>query len=398
VELPAPPGPVDLPGLVAWIVGTGPIEIVLVHPAGWGPDRIVAWARGPVVPLPAPLAVAGPGRRLVVDVGASGTEVTLVERGRMLARRRSDVGGARLDVVVAGLTGTTPARARRVREALSLLPEADGIDAEQLRVAVAPLLDELTALVRGVAAPVLLVGGVARSPLVAGALDEAGVADVVVAPRPEAAAVLGALGLPARPLAVVGGPGPDALFPPPPPTPSHLRRRVLGVAAGAAVAAGLLVVGTTPGAPHVAVPAGTLVQYGYRFALPAGWEHTGGLPERRRSLLTPSAAPESSDLIAVERTPLGYDAAAEPERARAELRAVYDDAVAAGDPLSDYRVASIAGRPVTTYRQREAGVVVEWSVVLDGDAQLSVGCRHTPAGEAAVRAACAVVVGSVRRD
>ena len=35
--------------------------------------------------------------------------------------------------------------------------------------------------------------------------------------------------------------------------------------------------------------------------------------------------------------------------------------------------------------------------VLDGDAQLSVGCRHTPAGAGPVAAACATVVGSLHR-
>jgi type VII secretion-associated protein (TIGR03931 family) len=147
-----------------------------------------------------------------------------------------------------------------------------------------------------------------------------------------------------------------------------------------------------------AVPAGALVQYGYRLAVPAGWEHTGGLPERRRVLLTPVAAPEGSDLIAVERSQLGYDTAAEPERARAELRAAYD--AAGGGRFSGYDPgAHVAGRPVTSYRQEEpGGTVVDWFVVLDRDAQLSVGCRHTPAGAEAVRAACALVVGSVRAD
>ncbi len=395
VELSPPPVPVDLPDLVARIAGPGPVEIVLVHPSGWGPGRAAAWACGPVVP-PA-VAAAGPERRLVLDVGASGAEATLVERGRVLARRESHVGGARLDVAVAGLTGGSPARARLVREALSLLPEAGGIDAEQLRVAVTPLLGELVAMLREFGEPVLLIGGVARSPLLAELLDEAGFPDVIVAPRPEAAAVLGALVLPGT-WSVIDPPAETPLLPAPPPGSRRPVRRALGVVAAVGVAAGLLAAGTALGSPAAAVPAGTLVQYGYRFAVPAGWEHTGGLPERRRSLLTPAAAPQSSDLIAVERTPLGYDAAAEPERARAELRAVFDDAVAAGDALSDYGVTSVAGRAVTTYRQREAGVVVEWFVVLDGDAQLSVGCRHTPAGEAAVRAACAVVVGSVQRD
>jgi type VII secretion-associated protein (TIGR03931 family) len=153
-----------------------------------------------------------------------------------------------------------------------------------------------------------------------------------------------------------------------------------------------------PAPPAAAPAAGVLVQYGYRLDLPAGWEHTGGLPERRRSLLTRVGAPQGTDLIAVERTPLGYDAHAEPERAAVEIRAAFDQSLAAGARLSGYGATEIGGRSVTTYRQQERdGAVVEWYVVLDGDAQLSVGCRHTRAGTDAVRAACAVVVGSIRR-
>jgi type VII secretion-associated protein (TIGR03931 family) len=177
---------------------------------------------------------------------------------------------------------------------------------------------------------------------------------------------------------------------------------VLPAVAGAGMVAALLAVGgfvAPPRDPPVAgvVPAGVLVQYGYRLDLPAGWEHSGGLPERRRVLLTPVAAPEGSDLIAVERTPLGYDSGAEPERVRAELLAEYEAAVAAGSRLSGYDPdARVAGRDGTAYRQEEAGAtVVDWFVLLDGAAQLSVGCRYTPAHADAVRIACDRVVVSV---
>ncbi len=138
---------------------------------------------------------------------------------------------------------------------------------------------------------------------------------------------------------------------------------MLASLAAAGAATGLLGMGQliTPadGAVAVAVPSGVLVQYGYRLDLPSGWEHTGGLPERRRVLITPAAAPEGSDLVAVERTPLGYDAGAEPDRARAELRAGFDAAVAGGAPLSDYATARSGGREVTTYLQRDGNTVVE---------------------------------------
>lgn len=427
-------GPADLPALIASVAGPVPVEAVVVHPAWWPADRVAAW---PGRPVPAPVAAAGRIRRIVLDAGHSGTNVTLVHGGRVIVHRRSRVGGAALDVAVARLLGGGTAEARRVREALSLRPEAGGLDPERLRVVLGPWLGEVVNLVRAVheagAAPVLLTGGLARSPLLAELLDEAGIPDVEVAPHPDAAAVLGALTFPivnrpavrdagrasrpdvapARPRAEQGGPitdrSPTHAGPEPAvrwlPEPPHSRRRPARVVAGALLAAGvaatLLAVGTLlpppPGADAATVPAGVLVQYGYWFEVPDGWEHSGGLPERRRSLLTPVATPEGTDLIAVERTPLGYDVAAEPERARAELRATYAAAVDAGSALSGYGPARVSGRAVTSYHQRDGAALVDWFVVLDGDAQLSVGCRHTPSGERAVLAACAVVVRSVRR-
>ena len=109
-------------------------------------------------------------------------------------------------------------------------------------------------------------------------------------------------------------------------------------AAGAALPA--------PG-PVPLAAAGELVQYGYAVRLPAGWAHTGGLPERRRSLLTPVGAPDGGDLISVERTPLGYDADAEPQRARAELRGEFARAAAEGAPLSGFSSDNrLAGVPL----------------------------------------------------
>jgi type VII secretion-associated protein (TIGR03931 family) len=323
-----------------------------------------------------------------------------------------------------------PEAARRMREALSLLPAVDGMSARDLREVLAAPLGLVVAAVRQVLAvagpaPVLLVGGVARSPLLAELLDEAGIADVTVAARPDAAAVLGALGLPPSAglvapapddaaAAVAGGgaiaapdratTGPDMCPPtwlPPLPRPRRRRLRATVLAAAGAITVAALVAAGRSLAPEspTAVPSGVLVQYGYRLDVPSGWEHTGGLPERRRVLITPTEAPDGSDLIAVERSPLGYDAGAEPQRARAELRAEFDAAVAEGGALGDYRAdVRFAGRTVTTYRQEGPdGTAVEWFVVLDGAAQLSVGCRHTAAGADRVRAACAVVVASVRR-
>ncbi|HXV92352.1 MAG TPA: type VII secretion-associated protein [Pseudonocardia sp.] len=264
-----------------------------------------------------------------------------------------------------------------------------------------------------------------------------GIAGGEVAHRTDAAAVTGALRLtavavgaapPGAPARTDHVPGPVTS---PWPSPSRVpaaflpplsARRLLPVAGplaalaacAAAVVAVVAVMAARPPVPAdpprpEARATGLLAQYGYALDVPPGWAHTGGLPERRRSLLTREGAPNGSDLVAVERTMLGYDAAAEPQRVREELRAEFGAAVAAGEPLSDFDPDDrVAGRAVVSYRQDgEAGGVgdvggvgqttVDWYVVLDGDSQLSVGCRYTPSGADAVRDACARVVASIHR-
>jgi type VII secretion-associated protein (TIGR03931 family) len=435
----------------------GPEELVLVHPPSWTALCTASWVdrcgglAGHVRAVPAPVAAAGRRDVAVLDVGHRAAEATRLDAaGHVLAVRSRAVAGAALDAVLTELLGlpaddpAARAEARRVREALSLLPAVQAGAREPVLVTaveVRPLLvRQLAAAVDALRevllqtgpAPVLLVGGMARTPLLAELVDEAGIADIAeiaVAPRPDAAAVLGALVLPdmdrhprSVQVAVAGrtpcrgsrvaapgsgaGPGRSAApvarrLPPPPARVRSPLRVVLLIVAAAVVIAGLLGVGVLlPSRPQaVAVPDGVLVQYGYRLDIPSGWEHTGGLPERRRTLLTPAGSPEGSDLIAVERSPLGYDTGAEPERARAELHAEFEEAVAGGSALRDYATTTVAGREVATYRQRgtDGRTVVDWFVLLDGDAQLSVGCRHTAAGSVAVRAACDVVVASVRR-
>ena len=466
-----------LPHVLAELFGTPVEELVVVHGAATGPPAMgtVTPAARAVRAVPASVAaLAHYGRAtgtavthaVVVDVGHGGTEVVQVRSGRAVAVRRSGVGGGLLDVHTARLLAgkgirPCPAEVRRVRESLSLLPVVDtgtahiGIHAAELHAALAGPLSAVTSEVRravacagpGRSPPVLLIGGGARTPLVAELLDAAGVDDVRVVPRPDAAAVLGALwlvpptaGCPPAGYRGRAAVGPGSEPPPPqpdpqlqpqpvvrsspaagsgtsagsdrsavpavapsvwlPPTDLHRFRRsrlVLGALAAIVSVAALLGVGAALPAPP-APSAGDLVQYGYAVRLPAGWAHTGGLPERRRSLLTPLTAPDGSDLISVERTPLGYDADAEPRRVRTELRRAFSAAAAAGQPLSAFDDdAHYAGRSVVSYREAGDPAAVDWYVVLDGDAQLSVGCRHTAQGAEAVRAACATVVGTVHR-
>ncbi|WP_147200878.1 type VII secretion-associated protein [Pseudonocardia asaccharolytica] len=410
------------PRLLARLPGRCDVDDVLgVLFADRRPEPVVVGAAG----VPVAVAVGGGLPRIVIDGGVSGTEVTLVGPDGVGPTRTVDVGGARCDTVARELlSGASLEEARRVREGLSLLPAvtADGgvrLDAGTLRRALAEPMSlivdaaaEVAELAGGGVAEVVLVGGLARTPLLAELFDAAGVGPVRVPPVPDVAAVLGALTpLPSspRPSASRGvsatesgyscdrvgvSPGPP-LLPPIPPRRHRVRRAALGVAVGliALLGAGAALV---PGR-HLANTAGELVQYGYRLALPAGWAHTGGLPERRRTLITPTMAPAGSDLVSIELSELGYDADAEPARARAELRSAFHAAVAGGERLTGFDPdGRFAGRAVAVYRQDLRGTVVDWYVVFDGGAQFSIGCRHTPSGVVAVDAACATVVASVR--
>jgi type VII secretion-associated protein (TIGR03931 family) len=453
-ELPA--GGATASDVLAGLLEVPVDELLLVHPAGRCPADVeipLTVARSVRVVASAEAATADVGDAVVVDLGNGGAEVALVRAGRIAALRRVGVGGARLDVVIARLLARTRppgpsiavslADARRVREALSLLPavapvsaaalrapavdapardgfsmEAPALDPSVVRDALVAPLSVLVDAVRAVLAvagrdppPVLLVGGVARTPLLAELLDAAGIDGVRVAERPDAAAVLGALRLPRDRLSapLPRGPGPGLptagrRWLPPVAASPRRGRRWIGACGAVTAAAGLLGAGAVlppPAVPSEAAPAQQLIQYGYVLDLPAGWAHTGGLPERRRSLLTPLAAPDGSDLISVELVPVGYDTGAELRRAHTELKAAFDAAVADGAPLSGFADdASYAGRPVVVYQDSgdaDVDVTVDWYVVLDGAAQLSVGCRHTGAGARDVAAACAAVVRSLRR-
>lgn len=209
---------------------------------------------------------------------------------------------------------------------------------------------------------------------------------------PETAAVVGAAVLGAS---VLADPGPGTVVPPPgasdpatPPVDGPDRARAAIVVAGV-LGAVLLGTGLLLGGPRPATPAGpTVVQYGYAAALPTGWEHTGGDPQRRRVLLTPAGGPDGADLLVLERSPLGYDAGREPDRARRELAALVGDP----GPVP----ATVGGRAVLRWTETPGdGTVVDWHVVFSGTDELVAGCRR-PVG-APVAAACAEVVATLHR-
>lgn len=442
------------PRLVAELAGSLPPEqaVRLLYA---DPPRPVVVGEG----LTVAEAVGGAVPRIVVDAGASGTEVTLVTVDGAVRSRRLSAGGADCDAGLAALLGPlTPPEVRAYRERFSLHPAQQppggrGVGPVAVQAVLVarlrPVVDAVAELAHVVPpAEIVLVGGLARTPLLAELLDTLDLAPVRVPPDPAAAAVLGALGpgdggqtgvasdgvvddgpvgcaasgygLPrdhGRMSEPAGVSGERAAIPavrrlhlfhrhrPRPADPPRFipapRRgsRTLGRAALAVALAACLVaiplMRSEPARPpeHAA----ELVQYGYRFALPAGWAHTGGLPELRRTVVTPERTPVGGALVSIERAELGYDAGAEPQRAAAELRAVYDGARARGERLDGYDpVAHVGGRMGTGYRQLQADAAVDWFVLFEGTSQLSVGCRHVGPAPDGVSAACAVVVGSLR--
>lgn len=391
------------------LVGSAAGPVVLVHPPG-RPAGLVLVGRT-VRPVAAPVALLGgeTGVRLVVDAGRSGTELTIVDDGCVRSTERLDLGGDRLDRVLAAATGCPPTSARAVREALSTadrldVPGVGAVGAADVERLLRPEFDEMVARVSALAGStrvdeVVVAGGLARTPLLAALLDERCGCPVRVLDEPDLAAVRGALGWAAA--------GADTAIEPEPGRSARGRdrggaddaarsRRSIVLPAVAVVGVLLVGAGTVLGrAPATADPPDrTLVQYGYSLALPAGWEHTGGEPERRRTLLTRTGSAAGVELVSVERSPLGYDSATEPDRARDELAVAHRGVAGVGDLRPD----TVAGRAVTRYRQ-QAGpdAVVDWYVLFDGTDELVVGCRGPARGPAPEAGrACAEVVGSVR--
>jgi len=323
-------------------------RLVAERPGHVGPDAAVALLFGrPVTPtvvgqggVPAAVAVEGATRRVVVDVER--LEVSLVDGDRVVA---THVAAQVVDAVVA------LAREQSVTE-------------------------------------VVLVG---RDPEPATLLDAARGGPVRVAGAP---AVVGAV-------AAAGPPPPESVVDDIPPLLPVPRRRLVPVVVAGALLAVLGVVGALlvpTAAPRTGSP-GQLVQYGYRFALPDGWAHTGALRARRGPAAPRRPAPDGIERTAADRPARGYAPPPDPARPPAALRPVSDGALAAGERPDGFAPRRAGGRDVHPYRQSltGGGGVVDWTVVLDGTAQLSVGCRHGPVASPALTAACEHVVSSVGR-
>jgi hypothetical protein len=219
----------DVGELLIESVGRTVDELVLVHPPDWSHHQVQAGGRelggfaGRLRALAVPVAAAAARPCVVLDIGRRGTEITgLAEDGTVRLRSTVLIGGDHLDGVFAewlrtvraagaavpggpaplhggpaavpGGSASEPellqlrAVANRIRERLSLHPVAEvwlpgahralrvsGVD---LRRELADPLHAVVEALAGIRAragpmPVLLIGGVARTPLLAELVDEA---------------------------------------------------------------------------------------------------------------------------------------------------------------------------------------------------------------------------------
>ena len=393
--LPTPPAGQSASAAVRAASGDEPVtELVVVHPSDWQPGRIrdaldelyplAEWVRSCTRALALAREVDArslrpPGPLAVLEVDPTGVGITVLADpvdGAVLAGRFVP-GAPRLAESLAGVAGAAGCRVVELTGGVLLageesVPTTDGRLAELIDLA-----GQRPVLI-GEEAALATLGGLRvprqRSPA----------RPSVARKRPARSDRLGA-----------------GLLPDPPP-PRRLGPWLLGFVLPALCALIALFAihpsATTGPASRVGL-GGVLAQYDYALVLPAGWRHSGGLPARRRTLLTPVDTPNGSALISVEQTLLGYDSVAEFDRARRELEGRFAEARAGGDHLDGFTVsAHVGGREVIAYRQHQprTGADVDWYVLFDGDSQLSVGCQHTYAAADAVRTACAEVLASLR--
>jgi molecular chaperone DnaK len=135
-----------------------------------------------------------------------------------------------------------------------------------------------------------------------------------------------------------------------------------------------------------------IAQYDYRFIAPVGWRQTGGDAANREVRLQPGGG-NSLDVVAVQERALDFDSTAQRDLAISQIRSDVDKQ---GSAFSGFaHDVSFAGKDVVYYREQVTGAVADWYVVLNGKAQVSVGCQYPDADQATVRTACQQVVSTL---
>ncbi len=135
-----------------------------------------------------------------------------------------------------------------------------------------------------------------------------------------------------------------------------------------------------------------VAQYDYRFTAPPGWSQVGGDASHREVQLKPDGS-TGQNLIDVQERALNYDATVQRDLAVSQVRAAV---AAGGSGYSGFTdSARFGGKDVLYYNEQRDGASVDWYVVLNGKAQVSVGCQYPTGGRDAVQAACEQVVSTL---
>jgi type VII secretion-associated protein (TIGR03931 family) len=252
---------------------------------------------------------------------------------------------------------------------------------------------------------VFLVGGTSRVPLVARLVHERIGIIPTTLDQPETVVARGALLAvpePRRPVVTERTiPKPPPLPPQPqyfpmPPPPAPRQSKV-----GWLLGAGVLVLAVTVTLVLVLTsgtesPAGrAIAQFDYQFTLPEDWTQVSSNTDFREVRVKPVGAQSGNDLIVVQELALTFDASAERDRAIGDLRSKYEQSTTLR--LSDLKEKdTYAGREVVSYRQRIDTGTVEWFVLFERHAQVSIGCQHTDTGRDQVLGACDTVVRTMK--
>ncbi|PXY17189.1 type VII secretion-associated protein [Prauserella coralliicola] len=133
----------------------------------------------------------------------------------------------------------------------------------------------------------------------------------------------------------------------------------------------------------------TFAQYSYTFTAPPGWTQTGDNVADRQVVVKPSDAQQRDDLVVVQEFVLSYDGGAERDRLAGVLR---DAANSESDRYGGFQDHhEFAGRDTIHYVETKPAAKVNWYVLAQGTAQVSVGCQEADDPER-VRVACEQIV------
>jgi molecular chaperone DnaK len=255
-------------------------------------------------------------------------------------------------------------------------------------------------------AAIFLVGGSSRIPMVARLVHERTGVIPSTLDQPETVVARGALkAVPlvvprvVQPLARQGArpvaprPMPSMPFrppPPPPPAPVGRNRKPWYIGGGALLVAAVVAVVLVLTSGGTESVGRTIAQFDYQFTIPQDWKQVSSDTLRRETKVKPADAEGGLDAVIVQELALAFDPAAERDRAIGGLRTEYEQSTLRLSDLNEN--ARFAGRDVVSYRQRVDNATVDWFVVFDKRAQVSIGCEYTDGGRDRVMTACDQVV------